>query len=484
VLFWRNAVLRHLNPLKTSITIHDWPEVLVQLPIFNERMVARRLIKAVARMDYPADRLHIQILDDSTDTTRELVDKYASYSRKRGIHISVLRRGNRNDYKAGALRYGLASTREPFVAIFDADFFPDPDWLKRAMKPFFEPNGEHIGLVQTRWAHLNDDYSVLTRAQALALDGHFGIEQYVRHDSGLFFNFNGTAGIWRRACIEDAGNWRGSTLAEDLDLSYRAQIRGWKIRYLPDLTAPAELPTLMVGFKRQQYRWAKGSIQVIRLLGRSLASARINPWKKYQAFLHLSSYLVHPLMLLLLVLTLPLTILDGNIQDHLPIGWLGFLSIGPPLFYATSQWALYRDKPIWRWLTRMPWLAMLGVGIAVNNSRAVIAGLRDRPNVFERTPKTGITQQKQTRRNLITETFPADPGLPVEVFLCFYLFVLALLAIHQQNWLGALFFLLYAAGFGWVAVTTYLETRATQTASQKSLRLVRSKEIKDEGHHL
>lgn len=476
VLFWLHTIRHSHDPAKSAITPPEWPDVLVQLPLYNERLVARRLIKAVAQMDYPADRLHIQILDDSSDSTRDLVDKFAAYWCKRGRRINVLRRGERTDYKAGALRYGLEhSSKEAFVAIFDADFVPASDWLKRALQPFFEPGGERIGLVQTRWAHLNDDYSLLTRAQALGLDGHFGIEQSVRHDSGLFFNFNGTAGIWRRESIDDAGNWRGSSLAEDMDLSYRAQIRGWKIRYLPNVTAPAELPAMMVGFKRQQYRWARGSIQVIRLIGRSLLHAPVTPWKKYQAFLHLSSYLVHPLMLVLLILTLPLTLWGGNIQDHLPIGWLGFLSLGPPLFYATSQWALYDHKPGWRWLSRMPLLAMLGVGIAVNNTRAVIDGLRDRPNVFERTPKTGVTQQNHDKRSSIIESFPSDPGLAVEVLLFFHAVALVVLAMLQHNWMGGFFFAMYATGFGWVWLMTFLETRPWQVGSQKSFWLARTK---------
>ena len=474
-LYWLDAIRRWLRPSKPSIPVPEWPPVLVQLPLFNERLVATRLIKAVAQLDYPRDRLHIQVLDDSTDATCDLVDESAAYWRKRGRLIRVLRRDGRADYKAGALREGLKDSHEPFVAIFDADFVPPPDWLKRTLPSFFGLGGERTGLVQTRWTHLNDEYSLLTRAQALGLDGHFGIEQYVRHASGLFFNFNGTAGIWRRECIQDAGNWRGDTLAEDLDLSYRAQIQGWKVRYLPDVTAPAELPTLMVGFKRQQYRWAKGSIQVVRRIGRSLLHAPISPWQKYQAFLHLSSYLVHPLMLVLLVLTLPLTLWGGHIQDHLPIGLLGFLSFGPPLFYATSQWALYDHQPGWRWLSRMPLLAMLGVGIAVNNTRAVIDGLKDSPNVFERTPKTGATRGNPAKRGWLGESLPSDPGLPVEALLFFHALVLVALALLQRNWVGAFFFALYAAGFGWISLATFIETRPPETGSRESLTLARSK---------
>lgn len=474
-LYWLNAIRRSLTPSKPLGTITEWPHVLVQLPLYNECQVAPRLIKAVAQLDYPLDRLHIQVLDDSTDFTRKLVDRYAASWRKRCRNITVLRRSDRTDYKAGALREGLRNSPEAFVAIFDADFIPPPEWLKRALPPFFEPGGERIGLVQTRWTHLNDEYSSLTRAQALGLDGHFAIEQYVRHSSGLFFNFNGTAGIWRRECIQDADNWRGDTLAEDLDLSYRAQLKGWKVRYLPDVTAPAELPTLMVGYKRQQYRWAKGSVQVVLRIGRALLRAPISPWQKYQAFLHLSSYLVHPLMLVLLIITLPLFLWGRHILDHLPFGWLGILSLAPPLFYATSQWALYDRHPARRWLSRMPLLAMLGVGIAVNNTRAVIAGLKDLPNVFERTPKAGAIGGNQVRRGWLTESFSTDPGLPVEAMLFFYALVLVYLAAQQHNWVGAFFFALYTGGFGWISYATFLETRKTKPHPRKSLELERSK---------
>lgn len=474
-LYWFNTIRSSLRTSKPLATLVERPHVLVQLPLYNERQVAPRLIKAVAQLDYPIDRLHIQVLDDSTDSTRDIIDKHVAKWRMLGLSISVIRRSVRTDYKAGALREGLSISSEAFVAIFDADFLPPPDWLKRTLPPFFEPGGERIGLVQTRWTHLNDEYSLLTRAQALGLDGHFGIEQNVRHSSGLFFNFNGTAGIWRRECIQDADNWRGDTLAEDLDLSYRAQLKGWKVRYLPDVTAPAELPTLMVGFKRQQYRWAKGSIQVMLRIGRALLHASISPWQKYQAIVHLSGYLVHPLMLIMLVLTLPLALWGGQIRDHLPIGWLGLLSLGPPLFYATSQWALYDHHPGWRWLTRMPLLAMLGVGIAVNNSRAVIAGLKDLPNVFERTPKAGAIGKNHVKRGGLTESLSSDPGLPVEALLFFYALALVVLAMQQHNWVGAFFFALSAGGFGWTALATFIETRPPKLHPRKSLELERSK---------
>jgi cellulose synthase/poly-beta-1,6-N-acetylglucosamine synthase-like glycosyltransferase len=454
------------------LALADWPVVTVQIPLYNEQLVACRLIDAVAQIDYPLDRLYIQILDDSTDKTVALVDEAVSRWREKGRWISVLRRVDRRDYKAGALRAGLESAQGGFVAIFDADFVPPADWLKRALRPFFEPGRERIGLVQTRWSHLNDRYSLLTRAQALALDGHFGIEQYARHAAGLLMNFNGTAGIWRRVAIEEAGNWRGATLSEDLDLSYRAQLRGWKISYLPDVTAPAELPTLMIGFKRQQFRWTKGSIQVLRLLGRSILTAKISPWRKFQGLMHLSGYLAHPLMILLLLISLPLSLWGGSVLHHLPLGWLGIVSLGPPFFYATSQSVLYGRKRWWNWFVRMPLLSMLGVGIAVNNTRAILEGLFGKPSAFERTPKTGVTSDRNARQALVLESIKPDPTTWAEVLLSLYALATGYITLQHGNWVGAFFFLLYAAGFGWVASATLWEERRAMAPRHGRPRLI------------
>lgn len=438
-----------------------WPVVTLQLPLFNEKQVAGRLIDAIACLDYPWDKMQIQVLDDSTDDTQELVQSRADYWCSQGRWVEVVHRVDRRDYKAGALKEGLETAAGDYIAIFDADFIPPADWLKNAIRPFCNPGNEKLGLVQTRWSHLNDNYSMLTRAQALALDAHFGIEQNVRSHTGFFMNFNGTAGIWRKDCIKDAGNWRGTTLSEDLDLSYRAQLRGWKVHFLVDVTAPAELPTLMIGFKRQQFRWSKGSIQAARLLVPQILTSRISPLKKLESVVHITGYIAHPLMIALLLLTLPMILWGENIARHMPLTRLGFLGLALPLFYATSQVTLYGPKKLWQWLVRMPVLAALGVGIAINNSRAIWEGLSGKQSAFERTPKTGVLRRKRGPHNVVTERFRIDSSTWFELVFGIYSLMISIIAGRQGNWLGAFFFSLYAAGFVWVATATLREARAT-----------------------
>ncbi|RPI34166.1 MAG: glycosyltransferase [Chloroflexota bacterium] len=461
--YWALRFRKRVRPpaesiLPPAIELDPWPIVTIQLPLYNEQQVARRLIDAVACLDYPADRLHIQVLDDSNDDTREIVAERVAYWSSKGIWITDHHRESRAEFKAGALREGLDSTPGEFIAIFDADFVPPADWVKRALAPFYEPGSEKIGLVQTRWSHINEEFSILTRAQALAIDAHFGIEQTVRFQTGLFMSFNGSGGIWRRNCIEDAGNWRGSTLSEDLDLSYRAQLRGWKIAYLPDLTAPAEVPPFMAGFKRQQFRWTKGTIQVARLLAGSLLRAPVSPWVKVQGLIQLTNYVAHPMMLLLLVLTLPMTLWGGQVFRQFNLGWLGVISLGPPLFYTTAQAAVFDGAHRWGRLLRLPFLVMLGVGIAVNNSRAVFEALIGKRSAFERTPKTGLTRGLRAVGNLRKEKIKIDTLTWVELILCLYASVNAILWLQRDNWIGAVFFALYAAGFAWVALETLWES--------------------------
>jgi len=457
----------HRQARKTSpISPPQWPLVTVQLPVYNEQQVVRRLTDAVARLDYPRDRLHIQVLDDSTDGTTELAAERVAYWQSRGRWITLHHRVDRVDYKAGALCAALTATPGEFIAIFDADFVPPPGWLKRALQPFLEPGGKRIGLVQTRWSHLNAEYSLLTRAQALALDGHFGIEQPARHWAGLLFNFNGTAGIWRRGCIESTGGWRGVTLSEDLDLSYRAQLQGWTFRYLPDVTAPAEIPPLMPAFKRQQFRWAKGSIQCARLLGPALLRAPISRWRKLQGVAHLTSYLVHPLMVLLLLVTLPMSLGDGRIFHHLPLAWLGIAGLGAPLLYAAAQWSLYPGTPWWRRLAWLPLLAILGTGIAASNTRAVIEGLSGLRSPFQRTPKTGLERRGGHWEGGAAERIDIDVTTWVELALSVYALVAGTLALVHGNWIGVFFLAIYGLGFAWVGGATLWEAHAWRPRQQ------------------
>ena len=467
IIFWRRRwQLRRAAPVEAQALRQaqradpwqpEWPIVTVQLPFYNEQIVAGRVIDAVANLDYPLDCLQIQALDDSTDISQQIVAERVEYWQKQGRWISFHHRSDRRDYKAGALRSGLATAQGEFIAIFDADFVPPADWLKRTVSPFLQPGSERIGMVQTRWAYLNDAYSLLTRAQALAFDGVFGVQQNACEIAGLFTNFNGSAGMLRRRCIEEAGNWRGDTLVEDLDLSYRIQLCGWRLHYLEDVSAPAELSPLMVGFKRQQFRWAKGSIQVLRLLGLQIWKSQASLFRRMQAIVFLSSYLAHPLMILLLLLTLPLHSFWRGYLSHLPMAWLGVFSMGVPLFYATSQWALHGQDGWWRWLLRMPLLFILGIGIAVNNSKAVLEALIGKASAFERTPKTGVTQEHSPIIPQVKEKLKIEALTWIELVLFLYAIGTVALLASQANWYGMYFIGMYVIGLGWVALESVFE---------------------------
>jgi len=365
------------------------PAVTVQLPLYNEMYVVDRLLQATARIDYPRDLLEIQVLDDSTDETTGVARAAVNRLVAQGFDVKYIHRTNRAGFKAGALDAGLKTARGRFVAIFDADFIPTTDFLQKTVPYFQDPK---VGLVQARWGHVNADYSLLTKAQAILLDGHFVLEHGGRNRAGHFFNFNGTAGVWRREVIPAAGGWQHDTLTEDLDLSYRAQLLGWKFLFLPDLVAPAEVPVEMNAFKSQQHRWAKGSIQVcLKLLPRILQSDQ--PFGvKAEAFFHLTANFNYLLMSLLSILMFPSMVIRYN------MGWYEMLLIDVPLFFAAtfsvanfyivSQREIHRD-----WKSRLryiPFLMALGIGLAVNNTRAVIEALAGHESAFARTPKYGI----------------------------------------------------------------------------------------------
>jgi len=375
------------------------PVVTVQLPMFNERYVAARLIAAAGALDYPRDRLEIQVLDDSTDDTADAVAAAVARLRARGVDAVHLRRDVRRGYKAGALAEGLAACRGELVAVFDADFVPPPDFLRRTL-PHFGPG---VAAVQARWGHLNRDHSTLTAAQALGMDAHFAVEQPARAWHGLFLNFNGTAGVWRRAAIEDAGGWQPDTLTEDLDLSYRAQLRGWRIVYRPEIVCPAELPVLVTGFKSQQRRWARGSIQTARKLLPAVLRADLPAWMKYQACVHLTYYAIHPLMILGLALVLPVHLLGGAAPGSAAPGVaalvLATATLGPATMLVYAQRVL--GPGWWRRAWRIPALMVLGVGISLGTSAAVVGAFRRRPGDFVRTPKFGIDAATRSWRDKV-----------------------------------------------------------------------------------
>jgi cellulose synthase/poly-beta-1,6-N-acetylglucosamine synthase-like glycosyltransferase len=399
-------------------------------------------------------------LDDSTDETSKLAAEQVHYWSARGRSIRHIRRTNRTEYKAGALKYGMSLTSSEYFAIFDADFLPPADWLKQAILPFLGAKGASIGMVQTRWTHLNERYSLLTRAQALLLDGHFGVEQRVRHEEGFFFGFNGTAGIWRRQCVEDAGGWRGNTLSEDLDLSYRAQLAGWKFCYLPKVEAPAELPATMAAFKIQQTRWAKGSIQAVRTLAPGLLTTRINIWKKIEGLIHISGYMVHPLIVLMVLLSLPLLLGGHYISKDIPMAWLGIAGLGPPLLFLIAEASLYPRQAWWRRAAWLPILMLLGVGVAVSNTLAVLGALFDIRTPFQRTPKMG----NNIAGNPLQRRAPDSHGLGwttvAEIGLSGYAIYTAVLTMQNSNYIGAPLLFTYGVAFAWVAGASLWEAWA------------------------
>jgi len=373
------------------------PVVTTQLPIYNERNVIERLLRAVCDFDYPRDKHQIQILDDSTDETSSFTARLVAQLRTEGHDIQHLHRTNRHGYKAGALAEGLLTARGEFVAIFDADFVPPPDFLRQTV-PFLLAD-PRCGFVQTRWGHRNRRFSLLTELQGLGIDGHFVIEQAARAWNGLFFNFNGTAGIWRVSTIAEAGGWKADTLTEDLDLSYRAILAGWKPRYLLDVVAPAEIPTDINALKSQQRRWATGSIQcAMKMLPRVMARNDLGLFTKLQAALHLTHYLIHPLILVMTALILPLIYflqIRFTAPFTAPLLSVMFLALfGPASLYVCSQ--VLTGQSWRRALILMPAMITLGVGLAVNNSRAVFEAFqKDRVREFVRTPKLGSLAEDQ-----------------------------------------------------------------------------------------
>ncbi|MGQ9553706.1 MAG: glycosyltransferase [Anaerolineae bacterium] len=437
------------------------PSVTVQLPIYNERWVVRRLIDAVANLDYPRHLLQVQVLDDSSDHTAVIAAAVAERWRRQGLDISVIHRQERHGYKAGALANALPQAKGELIAIFDADFLPSRDWLRQVVPHFL--GQERLGFVQTRWGHLNGACSAITRAQVLALDGHFIIEQTARQRSGLLMNFNGTAGIWRRRCIEEAGGWLARTLSEDLDLSYRVQLAGWRCLYLPEVVAPAEVPPTVSSFKRQQRRWAMGSIQCLRHLARPLWRSHLRFWQKLEGFIHLSGYLAHPLMIVLLLVSLPLLLLNGGLHYHM--AFLGLASLGPPLLYAVAQ--AVQSPPALRRLLFLPVLVLLGTGVALSNTLAVLKGFYCDGGEFQRTPKFHLVgtggDWRSKRYSLGFDVATKQPLLyrsVAELVLALYALAAIVTAWRQGSIYAVPFLALYACGFAYVAFESLQEARA------------------------
>ena len=428
------------------------PIITVQLPLFNEIYVVERLLKSVSELDYPRERLQIQVLDDSTDETRQLTASCAQKLTERGFDVELIHRTDRVGYKAGALEAGLATARGDFVCILDADFVPQSALLRSAVHFFTDPK---VGMIQTRWGHLNRGYSLLTRVQAMFLDGHLLLEQVARSRSGRFFNFNGTAGLWRKSCIAESGGWQHDTLTEDLDLSYRAQLAGWKFVFLTDVVTPAELPVDMNGFKSQQHRWTKGSIQTCKkLLPRIWRSGLPLPIK-IEATGHLTSNFAYLLLACLCVLLHPSA---GGPQSS----WLRMFLLDIPIFLSASvSVAVFyicaqRELHPRTWVKEillLPALIALGVGLSINNARAVLEAVFNHPSEFTRTPKYGIENKRQTWRSC--RYMPLKSVLPiVEVGFAIYFSYLVWYAVAHEQYFTLPFLVMFQCGFLYVALSS------------------------------
>jgi cellulose synthase/poly-beta-1,6-N-acetylglucosamine synthase-like glycosyltransferase len=450
----------HPRPLPAQL-----PRVTVQLPIFNEKYVVERLIESVARISYPKQLLEIQVLDDSTDETTAIAQAAVARHQEQGLDIHYLHREDRTGYKAGALEAGLEVAKGEFILVFDADFVAPPDVLEKTLGQFQDPK---VGMVQVRWGHINRDYSLLTQVQSVLLDGHFILEHGGRNRSGRFFNFNGTAGVWRREAIGDAGGWQHDTLTEDLDLSYRAQLKGWRFVFLQDVISPAEIPVEMNGFKTQQHRWAKGSIQTCKKLLPTILASQLPLKVKVEATFHLTANFAYPLMVLLSVLMFPAMVIRYN------MGWYEMLLVDVPLFlgatasvcsfYLVSQREIFGKD----WKARikyLPAVLAVGIGLSVNNAKAVLEALVGHESEFTRTPKYRV---EATGDDWKRKHYSGGQSLVpfVELGLGVYFAIMAGYAILNGIFGTLPFILLFQTGFLYSAGMSLLQRQAKLTPAR------------------
>lgn len=435
---------------KELLIPEDLPQVTIQLPMYNEMYVVERLIKSVCNIEYPKDKLEVQILDDSTDETQTICQNIVKEYQMKGFDISYIHRTNRQGFKAGALKEGLVVAKGEFVAIFDADFIPKKEFLMKTVPHFQNPN---IGMVQTRWEHLNEDESYLTKAQALALDGHFVIEQQVRNKAGFFINFNGTAGIWRKSCIEDAGNWQADTLTEDLDLSYRAQLKGWKFVFLNNVTSPAELPADINALKTQQFRWTKGAVETAVKILPKVWKADLPPKVKFECFIHLTSNIVFPFIILVALLNVPLVIIKNTVAGvdvyYSLMSVFVLASVSTFLFYTFSQKAIH-----WDWQRRLmlfPVFLAGSMGFAVTNTKAVFEGLIGKKSEFARTPKQGDIL-KEKAKDIKYRQRKISPVVFFELGLALYFVFGISVSIFYLEIAAIPFQLMFLIGFGTIGI--------------------------------
>ena len=451
------------------------PSVTIQLPIYNEKYVAKRLVDSVCNLDYPKDQMNIMVLDDSDDDTVDLLEKTVKYYKTQGFQIEHIRRGTRKGYKAGALKHAMQITDSEFVAIFDADFIPPTWFLKRAIPHFSKPN---IGLIQCRWGHVNENYSTITQVQALSIDFHMLIEQKAKSDSHLFMNFNGTAGIWKRDCIEDAGGWHTATLVEDLDLSYRAQIKGWKCVFLPDIVVDAELPAQMNAAKRQQFRWAKGSIQcATKLLLDISVQRKISVETKIQAFIQLTRHIVYPLILIQF-LAMPI-LLAGQVNlyvvSFLPaITFATYLAMGPGAYVL-----IIRNMYGKTWKSKaklLPALLVYNAGMSVNNTVAVFDALFGRKNEFLRTPKYGIIKKDDDWKGK-AYNLPFTQTTLLELFFGVYGTLAIFISIFSNNPVFVPIIAIQTIGFFYIAYMGLSHTQFKRNKSSKQRKMTKKEKM-------
>jgi cellulose synthase/poly-beta-1,6-N-acetylglucosamine synthase-like glycosyltransferase len=447
-LYYRN---RERRPA-AGAPLDPLPAVTVQLPVFNERYVVERLIAAVAALDYPRALLEIQVLDDSTDETASIARRAVDRERARGIDIHYIHRGHRAGFKAGALQAGMERARGEFMFIFDADFVPPPGFIRETLDFFGDPE---VGMVQARWDHLNRNFSLLTRLQSILLDGHFVVEHTARNRSHRFFNFNGTAGAWRRATIEEAGGWKSDTLTEDIDLSYRAQLARWKFVYLKDVVSPAEVPVDINGFKTQQHRWAKGAIQTGRKLLPRIFRSAFPLRVKIESFFHLTNNFSYPLVIALSILVFPAMVIRHR------LGWTRLILLDFPLFFISTFsvvlfYAVSQKEIDARWIRQlryMPMVMSLGIGLAVNNAHAVLEALIGKGGEFRRTPKYSIGEEAEEWRGKAYRT-GVNPSFPFEVALAAYFALTIALSLMERIYLAIPFLLIFFSGYFYMSMLT------------------------------
>ena len=437
--------------VKFQIPEDQYPRVTVQLPVYNELYVVKRLIDAVCAFDYPKDKLEIQVLDDSTDESVEIAAKCIEYHRSKGINIQHIRRPERKGFKAGALEYGLQTATGEFIAIFDADFSPYSDFLLKTIPYFLDDN--KIGVVQARWEHLNKDYSILTRIQEFALDMHFTIEQQGRNAAGYFINFNGTAGIWRRSTVQDAGGWKSDTLTEDLDLSYRAQLKGWKFKYVENVVAPAELPTDMNAVKSQQFRWNKGGAETARKIGRTVMRAEIPLRVKLHAIAHLFNTTNYIFIFITALLSVPLLFIKNhyiefNYFKYASLFLMGSIAIAYAYYIATMQREKTMRRTLRVYFSRFPIFLAITMGLSLHNAWAVFRGWLGQQTAFVRTPKFNIINSKDIWKNKKYVVTRISPITYLEGVFALYFLSGIVMGIYYEDFGLLPFHILAFCGFG------------------------------------